>query len=173
MLALHRYTRTQTSQNHFCLISPHNLGYQFLPNVRRTIVFFLVGNGSCPCTLPSIQFLSSLSLFLFYFFYCWTVNTDLKWGKWGLQFLRCCSGTFGDLLDESLMWSWRNFDRLATTQKVSSPFQVNSKPYLLFNQSEHSRHFYNKFHSYTHSVQQHQTHPEKRSQQNICHLSPL
>ncbi len=38
--------------------------------------------------------------------YCWIMNTDLNWGKWGLQFFRCCSGFFYDLLDESLLRSW-------------------------------------------------------------------
>ncbi len=33
--------------------------------------------------------------------YCWIMNTDLNWGKWGMQFFRCCSGFFYDLLDES------------------------------------------------------------------------
>ncbi len=31
--------------------------------------------------------------------YCWIMNTNLNWGKWGLQFFRCCSGFFYDLLD--------------------------------------------------------------------------
>ncbi len=62
----------------------------FLPNVRRAIVFFLV---------------SSMN----------SMNTDLNLGKWGLQFFRCCSGFFYDLLDESSLRSWSNF---GTPRKV-------------------------------------------------------
>ncbi len=29
--------------------------------------------------------------------YCWIMSTDLNWGKWGLQFFKCCSGFFYDL----------------------------------------------------------------------------
>ncbi len=43
--------------------------------------------------------------------YCWIMNTDLNWGKWGLQFFRCCSGFFYDLLDELSLRSWSNFSR--------------------------------------------------------------
>ncbi len=55
---------------------------------------------------------------------------DLNWGKWGLQFFRCCSGFFYDLLDESSLRSWSNFGRLATPGKVHhcskfSPFVDN------------------------------------------------
>ncbi len=50
--------------------------------------------------------------------YCWIMNTDLNWGTWGLQFFRCCSGFFYDLLDESLLHSWSNFGRPATPGKV-------------------------------------------------------
>ncbi len=58
------------------------------------------------------------------------MNTDFNWGKWGLQFFRCCSGFFYDLLDESLLRSWSNFGRLATPGKVHhcskfSPFVDN------------------------------------------------
>ncbi len=56
--------------------------------------------------------------------YCWIMNTDLNWGKWGLQFFRCCSGFFYDLLDESL-FSWSNFGRLATPGKVHHCSKVN------------------------------------------------
>ncbi len=50
--------------------------------------------------------------------YCWIVNTDLNWGKWDLQFFRCCSGFFYDLLDESLLRSRSYFGRPATPGKV-------------------------------------------------------
>ncbi len=62
--------------------------------------------------------------------YCWIMNTDLNWGYWGLQFFRCCSGFFYDLLDESSLCSWSNFGRPATPGKVHhcskfSPFVDN------------------------------------------------
>ncbi len=62
--------------------------------------------------------------------YCWIVNTDLNWGKWDLQFFRCCSGFFYDLLDESLLRSRSYFGRPATPGKVHhcskfSPFVYN------------------------------------------------
>ncbi len=50
--------------------------------------------------------------------YCWIMNTDLNWGKWGLHFFRCCSGFFYDLLDESSLRSWNNFGRPASPGKV-------------------------------------------------------
>ncbi len=58
------------------------------------------------------------------------MNTDLNWGKWGLQFFRCCCGVFCDLLDESSLRSWGNFGRPATPGKVHhcsmfSPFVDN------------------------------------------------
>ncbi len=44
------------------------------------------------------------------FSYCWIMNTDLNWSKWGLQFFRCYSVFFFyDLLDGSLLRSWSNF----------------------------------------------------------------
>ncbi len=62
--------------------------------------------------------------------YCWIMNTDLNWGTWGMQFFRCCSGFFYDLLDESSLRSRSNFGRLATPGKVHhcskfSPFVDN------------------------------------------------
>ncbi len=46
--------------------------------------------------------------------YCWIMNTDFNWGKWGLQFFRYCSGFFYDFLDELSLLSWSNFGRPAT-----------------------------------------------------------
>ncbi len=60
----------------------------------------------------------SYVVFAQYLSYCWIMNTDLNWGKWGLQFFRCCSGVFYDLLDESSLRSWSNFGRPATPEKV-------------------------------------------------------
>ncbi len=47
--------------------------------------------------------------------YCWIMNTDLNWG---LQFFRCCSGFFYDLIDESTLRSWSNCGRPVTPGKV-------------------------------------------------------
>ncbi len=63
-------------------------------------------------------------------FLCWIMNTDLNWGKWGLQFFRCCSGFFYDLIDESTLRSWSNCGRRVTPGKVHhcykfSPFVDN------------------------------------------------
>ncbi len=62
--------------------------------------------------------------------YCWITNTDLNWGKWGLQFFKCCSGFFYDLLNKSSLHSCSNFGRPATPGKVHhcskfSPFVDN------------------------------------------------
>ncbi len=58
------------------------------------------------------------------------MNTNLNWGKWGLQYFRCCCGVFCDLLDESSLCSWGNFGRPVTPGKVHhcskfSPFVNN------------------------------------------------
>ncbi len=62
--------------------------------------------------------------------YYWIMNTDLNWGKWGLQFFRCSSGFFYDLLDELSLRSWSNFGRPTTPGTVHhcskfSPFVDN------------------------------------------------
>ncbi len=62
--------------------------------------------------------------------YCWIMNTDLNWSKWGLQLFRCYSGFFYDLLDESSLQSLSNFGRPASPGKVHhcskfSPFVDN------------------------------------------------
>lgn len=50
--------------------------------------------------------------------YCWIMTADINWNKWSLQCFRCCSGFFGDILDELLMRFWSNFGRPATPGKV-------------------------------------------------------
>ncbi len=80
-------------------------------------------SGFCLGTPMDAVFAQSLS-------YCWIMNTDLNWGKWGLQIFRCCSGFFYDLLDESSLRTWSNFGRPATPGKVHhcskfSPFVDN------------------------------------------------
>ncbi len=112
----------------FCL-SPQNICPKVLGIIKifwqmwDEPLFFLVSSGFCLGTLPLMPFLPSLS-------YYWIMNTDLNWGKWGLQLFRCCSGFFYDLLDESSLRSWINFGRPATSGKVHhcskfSPFVDN------------------------------------------------
>ncbi len=59
-----------------------------------------------------------------------SMDTDLNWGKRGLQFFRCCCGVFCDLLDELSLHSWGNFGRAGHSWKVHhcsmfSPFVNN------------------------------------------------
>ncbi len=122
---------TPSKMLNFCKLFPLNICPKFLGIIN---IFF----GKCETSLCIIfgqqwllpwnspmdaVFAQSLS-------YCWIMNTDLNWGKWGLQFFRCCSGFFYDLLDKSLLLSWSNFGRPATPEKVHhcskfSPFVDN------------------------------------------------
>ncbi len=122
---------TPSKKFNFCLISPQNICPKVLGNIK---IFF----GKCETSLCVLfgqqwflpwnspmdaDFAQSLS-------YCWIMNTDLNWGKWGLQFFSCCSGFFYDLLDEPSLRSWSNLGRLATPGKVHhcykfSPFVDN------------------------------------------------
>ncbi len=104
---------TPSKKLNFCLIGPQNI----CPKVLGIIKIFFGQTSLCvlfgqqwllPWNSPmDAVFAQSLS-------YCWIMNTDLNWGKWGLQFFRCCSGFFYDLLDESLLHSWSNFGRPTT-----------------------------------------------------------
>ncbi len=124
----HTFQKVQLLSHQSTEYLPKSLGDNqdiFLANVRRAFVFFLVSNGFCLGLELShgCVFAQSLS-------YCWIMNTDLNWGKWGLQFFRCCSGFFYDLLDESTLHSWSKFSRPATPGKVHhcskfSPFVDN------------------------------------------------
>ncbi len=119
---------TPSKKFNFCHISPQNICPKvlgiikiFLANVRRAFVFFLVSNGFCLETLPWMPFLPSLFLIV----ESWTLTLSED-----LQFFRCCSGFFYDLLDESSLRSWSNFGRTATPGKVHhfykfSPFVDN------------------------------------------------
>ncbi len=113
------------------LISPQNICPKFLGIIK---IFF----GKCEmrlCVLFGQQWLlpwNSLmdAVFAQSLSYCWIINTELNWDKWGLQFFRCCSGFLYDLLDESSLRSWSNFGRPATSGKVHhcykfSPFVDN------------------------------------------------
>lgn len=126
--------RTPSKKLHFCLISPQNICLKVLGIIK---MFF----GKCEmslCVLFGQQWLWPWNspmdaIFAQSLSYCWIMNTDLTWGKWGLQFFRCCSGFFYDLLDESMSCSWSNFCRPATPGKVHhcsklSPFVDNGSP---------------------------------------------
>ncbi len=114
-----------------CLISPQNI----CPKVLGIIKIFF---GKCErslCVLFGQQWLLPWhfpmdAIFAQSLSYCWIMNTNHNWGKWGLQFFRCCSGFFYDLLDESSLRSWSNFGRPATPGKLHhcykfSPFVDN------------------------------------------------
>ncbi len=109
----------------FCLISPQNISSKYFFGKCETSLCVLFGlQWLLPWnSLMDAAFAQSLS-------YCWITITDLNWGKWGLQFFRCCSGFIYDLLDESALRSWSNFDRPATPGKIHhcsmfSPFVDN------------------------------------------------
>lgn len=54
--------------------------------------------------------------------YWWIMNSDLNGGKWGLEFFRCFSGLFWDLLDEWLMRYLCNVGMSAISGKVFEGF---------------------------------------------------
>ncbi len=92
----------------FCCISPQNICPKVLGIIK--IVF-----GKCEtslCVLAGQQWLLPQNspmdaVFAQFLTYCWIMNTDLNWGKWGLQFFKS-SGFFNYLLDESSLRSWSN-----------------------------------------------------------------
>ncbi len=114
---------TPSKKFNFCLISPQNIS----PKVLGIIKIFV---GKCEmslCVLFGQQWLlpwnsPTDAVFAESLSYCWIMNTDLNWGKWGLQFFTCCSGFFYDLLEESSLHSWSNFGRPATPGKVHHGF---------------------------------------------------
>lgn len=63
----------------------------FLANVRQAFVFFFGQQCFSSQTLPCVPCLPILFLTLI-------MNPDLNWGKWDLQFCRCYSDVFWDLL---------------------------------------------------------------------------
>lgn len=78
-------------------------------------VFFFVNSGFRLNFPMDAIFAPALS------YYC-IVNTDLNWGRWGLQVFKGCSGFFCEILDE-LLHSWGNFARSVNLGKVQ--FQVS------------------------------------------------
>ncbi len=106
---------TPSKKFNFCRISPQNICPKVLGIIK--ILF-----GKCEtrlCVLFGQQWLLPWNspmdaVFAQSLSYCWIVNTDLNWGKLSLQFFRCCSGFFYDLLDELSLCSWSN-----------SPFEDN------------------------------------------------
>ncbi len=108
---------TPSKKFNICLISPQKT--DFCAKVLGIIkIFFgkcetsllLVSSDFCLGNLPWMTFLPSLFLIV----ESWTLNSR----KWDLQFFRCCSGFFYNLLDESSLCSWINFGRPATPGKV-------------------------------------------------------
>lgn len=103
-------------------IIPYDLGsrrcffFFFLANMRHAFMLLLVNSVFCLVTLTWIphaptapsESLSNGGI----------MNTVLISGKWSLQFLRCSSIFFCDFMDEPSMHFWRNFDRLATSEKI-------------------------------------------------------
>ncbi len=122
----------------FCSISPQNICPKFLGKIK----IFLDKCETSLCIIFGQQWLLSWNspmdaVFAQSLSYCWIMNTDLNWGEWGLQFFRCCSGFFYDLLDKSLLLSWSNFGRPATPEKVHhcskfSPFVDNGSFFYYF-----------------------------------------
>ncbi len=110
---------TPSKKFNFCCVSTQNICQKVLGIIK---IFF----GKCEtslCVLFGHQWLLPWNspmdaIFAQSLSYCRIMNTDLNWSKWGLQFFRCCSGFFYDLLDEASLCSWSNFGRAATPGKV-------------------------------------------------------
>ncbi len=126
---------TTSKKFNFSLISPQNICTKVLGIIK---IYF----GKCEmslCVLFGQQWLLPWNspmdaAFAQSLCYCWIMTTDLNWGKWGLQFFRCCSGFFYDLLDESSLRSWSNFGRPVTPGTVHhcskfDPFVDNGSDY--------------------------------------------
>ncbi len=100
---------TPSKKFNFCLVSPQSIFPKVLGIIKmfsgKTEMSFYVLFAqqrfwSWNSAMQAI-FAQSLS-------YGGVMNTDLNWGKWGLQFFRYCCGVFCDLLDESSLRSWGN-----------------------------------------------------------------
>ncbi len=90
---------TPSKKLNSCRISPQNI----CPKVLGIIKLFFGKCETSLCVLFGQQWLLPWNspmdaVFAQSLSYCWIMNTDLNWG---LQFFRCCSGFFYDLLDES------------------------------------------------------------------------
>ncbi len=101
---------TPSKKFNFCLVSPQSIFAKVFGIIKmfsgKTEMSFYVLFAqqrfwSWNSAMQAI-FAQSLS-------YGGVMNTDLNWGKWGLQFFKCCCGVFCDLLDESSLRSWGNF----------------------------------------------------------------
>ncbi len=122
---------TPSKKLNFCFVSPQSI----FPKVLGIIKMFSGKTETSFYVLFAQQRFSSWNsamqaIFAQSLSYGGVMNTDLNWGKWGLQFFRCCCGVFCDLLDESSLRSWGNFGRPATPGKVHhcsmfSPFVDN------------------------------------------------
>lgn len=94
-------------------VSLHDI---FFPVLGQYVFFFLYLRYDLLVFVSSI-FLQRTHEYnpLWYLSYSWIVNTGINQGKWGLQWFKCCSGLFCNLLDVSLFNSWNNFWRLIST----------------------------------------------------------
>ncbi len=112
------YTRCDTISKkfNFYLVSLQSI----FPKVLGIIKIFFWQNWDNPLffLLSSGFRLGDWAIFAQSLSYGGVMNTDLNWGKWGLQFFRCCCEVFCDLLDESSLRSWGNFGRPANPGKV-------------------------------------------------------
>ncbi len=109
---------TPSKKFNFCCVSTQNI----CPEVLGIIKIFFGKCETSLCVLFGHQWLLLWNspmdaIFAQSLSYCRIMNTDLNWSKWGLQFFRCCSGFFYDLLDEASLCSWSNFGRPATPGK--------------------------------------------------------
>ncbi len=122
---------TPSKKFNFCLVSPQSIFPKVLGIIKKfsgkteTSFYVLFAQQRFWSWNSAMQAIFAQSLS-----YGGVMNTDLNWGKWGLQFFRCCCGVFCDLLDESSLRSWGNFGWPATPGKVHhcsmfSPFVDN------------------------------------------------
>ncbi len=86
---------TSSKKFNFCLISPQNI----CPKVLEIIKIFFGKYETSLCVLFGQQWLLPRNspmgaVFAQSLSYCWIMNTDHNWGKWGLQLFRGCSGSF-------------------------------------------------------------------------------
>lgn len=89
----------------------------FLPNVTQTFAI---------CLVSTLKLSNGLHWRPVTLSYCGVMNTDLNWGKRGLQSFSCTSWVFCDLLDELLISSWGIIGTLAISWKVLLRYYVFS-----------------------------------------------
>ncbi len=92
---------TSSKKFNFCCISPQNIWPKFL-GIFKICSWQMWDEPLCSFwSAVALPWNSPVdAVFAQFLSYCWIRNTDLNWGKWGLQIFRCCYGFFYDLLDE-------------------------------------------------------------------------